>query len=74
MKFDFTHFPYGCDYYLKNGAMMAADGLERLKEFDAIFLGAVGNAKLVPDHVSLWGLNTRPWRKTYNRRSNRRDH
>ncbi|MBT2700613.1 hypothetical protein J7E79_25070 [Bacillus sp. ISL-40] len=56
IKFGFTHFPYGCEYYLKNGAMMAADGLERLKEFDAIFLGAVGNAKLVPDHVSLWGL------------------
>lgn len=56
IKFEFTQFPYGCEYYLKNGAMMAADGLERLKEFDAIFLGAVGNAKLVPDHVSLWGL------------------
>ncbi|WP_066255212.1 tartrate dehydrogenase [Neobacillus drentensis] len=56
MKFDFTNFPYGCEYYLENGAMMAEDGLERLKDFDSIFLGAVGNAKLVPDHVSLWGL------------------
>ena len=56
MKFDFTHFPYGCEYYLENGVMMAEDGLERLKDYDGIFLGAVGNAKLVPDHVSLWGL------------------
>jgi tartrate dehydrogenase/decarboxylase / D-malate dehydrogenase len=36
--------------------MMPEDGLERLKDFDSIFLGAVGNLKLVPDHISLWGL------------------
>ena len=35
--------------------MMAADGMERLKQFDAIFLGAVG-APDVPDHISLWDL------------------
>jgi tartrate dehydrogenase/decarboxylase/D-malate dehydrogenase len=35
--------------------MMDADGLERLAQFDAIFLGAVGSPE-VPDHVSLWGL------------------
>lgn len=36
--------------------MMPDDGLERLQHFDALFLGAAGNQKLVPDHVSLWGL------------------
>lgn len=36
--------------------MMDPDGLDRLADFDAIFLGAVGNIKLVPDHISLWGL------------------
>ncbi|MGB5423695.1 MAG: isocitrate/isopropylmalate family dehydrogenase, partial [Desulfobacterales bacterium] len=50
-----TTFPYSCGYYLRHGEMMPADGLERLKGFDAILLGAVGDPK-VPDHVSLWGL------------------
>ncbi len=54
-KFEFTHFPWGCDYYLKTGKMMADDGIETLKKFDAIFLGAVG-APGVPDHISLWDL------------------
>lgn len=56
LTFDFTDFPYGCDYYLKHDAMMPADGLDRLTDFDAIFLGAIGNKALVPDHISLWGL------------------
>ncbi|MFD1777655.1 tartrate dehydrogenase [Fredinandcohnia salidurans] len=56
LKFDFIEFPYSCEYYLEHGDMMAPDGLERLKHFDAIILGAVGNVKLVPDHISLWGL------------------
>ena len=34
---------------------MPADGIEKLRAFDAIFLGAVGDFE-VPDHVSLWGL------------------
>ena len=35
--------------------MMPEDGLEQLRHYDAIFLGAVGLPG-VPDHVSLWGL------------------
>jgi tartrate dehydrogenase/decarboxylase/D-malate dehydrogenase len=35
--------------------MMPADGIETLKKFDAIFLGAVGSPG-VPDHISLWDL------------------
>ena len=54
-EFDFTHFPWGCDYYKENGRMMAEDGIETLKKYDAIFLGAVG-APGVPDHISLWDL------------------
>ncbi len=53
--FDFTEFPWGCDYYLKTGNMMPEDGIEILSHFDAIYLGAVG-APGVPDHVSLWEL------------------
>jgi tartrate dehydrogenase/decarboxylase/D-malate dehydrogenase len=51
----FTEFPFSCQYYLDNGAMMPPDGLEELKAFDTILLGAVGYPG-VPDHVSLWGL------------------
>lgn len=48
-------FPWGSEYYRRHGAMMPADGLERLKAFDAIYFGAVG-APDVPDHITLWGL------------------
>lgn len=54
-SFEFTHFPWGCDFYKQTGKMMADDGIETLRKFDAIFLGAVG-APGVPDHISLWGL------------------
>ena len=54
-RFEFTYFPWGCDYYKENGKMMADNGIEQLKKFDAIFLGAVG-APGVPDHISLWDL------------------
>jgi tartrate dehydrogenase/decarboxylase/D-malate dehydrogenase len=49
------HFDWGCETYSKTGRMMPEDGLDRLRPFDAIFLGAVGHPG-VPDHVSLWGL------------------
>jgi tartrate dehydrogenase/decarboxylase/D-malate dehydrogenase len=48
-------FPWSCEYYQKHGVMMPADGLAQLREFDAIYLGAVGFPG-VPDHVSLGGL------------------
>lgn len=54
-RFVFTEFPWGCEFYLKEGQMMAADGIEQLKKFDSIYLGAVG-APGVPDHISLWDL------------------
>ena len=54
-RFEWTEFPWGCDFYLRHGKMMDDDGIEKLKQFDAIYLGAVG-APGVPDHISLWGL------------------
>jgi len=54
-RFEYTHFPWGCEYYLKTGCMMPDDGLETLRGFDAIMLGAVGFPG-VPDNVSLRGL------------------
>ncbi len=56
LDFQFRSFPWSCEYYLEHGVMMPEDGLEQLKPHDAIFLGAVGNQHLVPDHISLWGL------------------
>lgn len=55
INFEFTDFPWGCEYYVKTGKMIADDGMETLKKFDAIYLGAVGYPG-VPDHISLWGL------------------
>ncbi|GMA97381.1 tartrate dehydrogenase [Pelosinus sp. IPA-1] len=54
-NFEFTYFPWGCEYYLKHGKMMDEDGLDTLKAFDAIYLGAVGYPG-VPDHISLCDL------------------
>ncbi|MDM5196551.1 tartrate dehydrogenase [Fictibacillus enclensis] len=54
-EFEFTHFPWGCEYYLDHGQMMPIDGLQQLRSFDAIYLGAVGY-RGVPDHISLWDL------------------
>lgn len=55
-RLTYQTFSWGCEYYLKEGQMMPDNGIEVLKGYDAIFLGAVGYPRLVPDHVSLWGL------------------
>lgn len=52
---EFRDFDWSCETYLATGKMMPNDGLTRLADHDAIFLGAVGYPG-VPDHVSLWGL------------------
>lgn len=56
VKFKYTEFPWSCEYYLEHGEMMPNDGIDILKNFEQIYLGAVGNPQLVPDHISLWGL------------------
>ncbi len=52
---DWQQFDWSCERYLETGAMMPADGLDQLRAFDSIFLGAVGFPTVL-DHVSLWGL------------------
>jgi len=54
----FEWFDWGCDFYLKYGRMMPDDALEILSRFDGIFLGCVGDASKVPDHISLGLLLT----------------
>ena len=46
-------FDWSCDRYLEVGRLMPDDALETLKAFDAIFLGCIGDANKVPDHISL---------------------
>jgi len=48
--FDFA----SAEYYVEHGKMMPENWFDILKEFDAIYFGAVGWPDLVPDHVSLW--------------------
>jgi tartrate dehydrogenase/decarboxylase/D-malate dehydrogenase len=55
IELDWTTFDWSCETYTKTGRMMPEDGLDQLRKFDAIFLGAVGYPG-VADHVSLWGL------------------
>jgi tartrate dehydrogenase/decarboxylase/D-malate dehydrogenase len=54
-KLDWREFDWSCEMYVKTGVMMPANGIDTLRAFDAIFLGAVGHPD-VPDHISLWGL------------------
>ena len=55
LALSWCELPWSCAWYAEHGAMMPPDGIDRLRETDAIFLGAVGWPG-VPDHVSLWGL------------------
>ncbi len=50
-----TNFPWGSDYHRETGRMMPEEGLHLLRDFDAIYFGAVGDP-LIPDHITLWGL------------------
>src|SRR5699024_12273753 len=55
LSFSLSTFPWGCEDYLEHGKMMTDDGIEQLKSFDAINLGAVG-AQRRPEHTSLWDM------------------
>src|SRR5215831_21326723 len=52
---EWREFDWSCETYVKTGRMMPEDGLDQLRPYDAMFLGAVGYPG-VPDHISLWGL------------------
>jgi tartrate dehydrogenase/decarboxylase / D-malate dehydrogenase len=70
VEFAFDEFDWSCARYAAEGAMMPADGLDRIRHHDAILLGAVGWPG-VPDHVSLWGLLI-PIRRRFRQYVNRR--
>jgi len=54
-RFEFTDFDWGGDFYRKHGVMMPADGLDALRDMDAILFGSAGDPD-IPDHITLWGL------------------
>ncbi|MBB4167512.1 tartrate dehydrogenase [Rhizobium sp. BK538] len=68
-----TPFRWSCAFYKETGAMMPTDGIEILRRFDAILLGAVGWPAEVPDSVSLHGLLL-PIRKAFVQYANIRPH
>jgi tartrate dehydrogenase/decarboxylase/D-malate dehydrogenase len=53
--FEFEDFGWGGDWYRARGEMMPADGLDALRDKDAILFGSAGDPH-IPDHVTLWGL------------------
>ncbi|MFK0161706.1 tartrate dehydrogenase [Rhizobium sp. NPDC090279] len=68
-----TEFPWSCRFYKETGRMMPEDGIEILRPFNAILLGAVGWPAEVPDAVSLHGLLL-PIRKAFVQYANIRPH
>ncbi|HET9975923.1 MAG TPA: tartrate dehydrogenase [Burkholderiaceae bacterium] len=54
-RFEFENFGWGGDWYRAHGAMMPADGLDAIRDKDAILFGSAGDPQ-IPDHITLWGL------------------
>lgn len=54
-RFEFEDFGWGGDWFREHGEMMPADGLDALRDKDAILFGSAGDPH-IPDHVTLWGL------------------
>ncbi len=51
-SFDFTLFDWNCGLYASTGSCAPEDYLDRLMPFDAILLGALGDAE-GPDHIAV---------------------
>jgi 3-isopropylmalate dehydrogenase len=47
--FDLEHLPWGAEYFLQTGVTIPANGYDLLRQFDAIFIGALGDPR-VPDN------------------------
>ena len=54
-RFEFENFAWGGDYYRAHGVMMPQDGLDALRNKDAILFGSAGDPHIA-DHITLWGL------------------
>jgi len=54
-RFEFENFGWGGDWFREHGEMMPANGLDALRDKDAILFGSAGDPH-IPDHITLWGL------------------
>jgi tartrate dehydrogenase/decarboxylase/D-malate dehydrogenase len=54
-SFEFENFGWGGDYFRQHGVMMPDDGLDALRNKDAILFGSAGDPHIA-DHITLWGL------------------
>jgi 3-isopropylmalate dehydrogenase len=48
-SFELEHLPWNADYYLHSGVTIPPNGYDLLREFDAVFIGALGDPR-VPDN------------------------
>ncbi len=47
-KLEYRHFDYGGERYLRTGEVLPAGAVEELRQFDAIYLGAIGHPDVKP--------------------------
>jgi 3-isopropylmalate dehydrogenase len=47
-QFELTHFDWGGERFLKTGAALPKDAADQLRQFDAVYLGAVGHPDVAP--------------------------
>jgi 3-isopropylmalate dehydrogenase len=48
-RFELEHLPWSADYYLDSGVTIPPNGYDLLRQFDAVFIGALGDPR-VPDN------------------------
>ena len=48
-RFELEHLPWSADHYLKTGETLPSNGYDLLRQFDAVLIGALGDAR-VPDN------------------------
>jgi tartrate dehydrogenase/decarboxylase/D-malate dehydrogenase len=53
--FRFDSFDWGGEFYKTHDCMMPKDGLDQIRDHDAILFGSAGHPD-IPDHITLWGL------------------
>ena len=47
-KFETPEFDYGGERYLKSGEVITVQQIDEFRQFDAIYLGAVGHPEVAP--------------------------
>ena len=55
LAIEWTHLPWGSDFYLEHGTMMADDWVATLRAQEAVLVGSCG-WPTVPDHITVWGM------------------